>query len=335
MGSKENQINVLVTGGGGFIGSALVHELAGLKYRVTSFSRGDYPELTKIGVKVIKGDLADRNAVLKACEDIDVVFHVAAKAGITGSHKDYYSVNVAGTENIVYACKAKNVRWLIYTSSGSVVFDGNSIEGSDESLPYPSKPLSHYTATKAIAEQIILKANSPSLKTLALRPHCVYGPGDNHLLPQIINQARNGKLRQIGNGKNLIDVSYIDNVVSAHIKAFQAIRENPDVPGKAFFITNGEPVLLWDFLNMMLEVSGLERLRRSVPVWVAFLLAMLTEALHRIIFRSGEPGITRFLVHELSQSHWFDISSARNLLKYNPVISNEEGLKRIAEQEIS
>ncbi|HUX57385.1 MAG TPA: NAD-dependent epimerase/dehydratase family protein [Bacteroidales bacterium] len=326
-------MKALVTGGGGFIGSALVHALIKRSFRVTSFSRADYPELKKIGAEVKRGDLSDMNAVLNACEGMDIVFHVAAKAGTAGDYKNYYMTNVTGTENIIHACNVNNIKRLIYTSSASVVFDGKSIEGSNESLPYPSRPLSYYTATKAIAEQLILKANSSSLKTLALRPHIVYGPGDNHLFPRIIQQAKTGKLRQIGDGKNLIDVSYIDNVVAAHLNAAQAIKENPEVAGKAYFITNGEPVLLWDFLNRILAISDLEPLKKSFPTWAALLFSALTEALHKTILINREPMLTRFLVRELSRSHWFDISSARRLLNYNPVVSNIEGLKKLTNKQ--
>jgi len=329
MGCKENQINALVTGGGGFIGSALVLALLRKGYRVTCFSRNNYPDLIKIGVKIIIGDLSDITSVLNACAGIDIVFHVAAKAGISGTYKDYYTTNVKGTENVVHSCQTNNIRWLVYTSSASVVFDGNDIEGSDETLPYPSHPLSYYTATKALAEQIILRANSPDLKTIALRPHLVYGIGDNHLFPGIIRQAEKGKLRLIGNAKNKIDVTYIDNVVAAHINAIQAIKDNPEVSGRAFFITNGEPVLLWDFLNKILEASGLQPVSKSIPVWFALILSIITETLHKTIIKNREPALTRFLVKELTRSHWFDISNARKLLNYNPGISNIEGLKKI------
>ena len=327
-------MNALVTGGGGFIGSALVHELVKRGFRVTSFSRNDYPALRKIGVDVKMGDISDSNSVIKACEDIDIIFHVAAKAGIAGYYRDYYRANVTGTTNIIDACKKYNIKYLIYTSSASVVFNGKNIEGSDESLPYPSRPVSHYTATKAMSEQLVLQSNSPLLRTLSLRPHLVYGPGDNHLFPRIISMAKTGRLRRIGDGKNVIDVSYIDNVVSAHINAAQAMISNPEAAGKAYFITNGEPVLLWEFLNKMLEISGLEPLRKRAPVWTAFFFSLLAEVFHKIFIKNQVPILTRFLVSELTRSHWFDIRKARRLLNYNPEISNIEGLKKMSEYSI-
>jgi 2-alkyl-3-oxoalkanoate reductase len=311
-------MKALVTGGGGFIGSALVHELVKRGFSVTSLSRGDYPELRHIGVIIKRGDLTDKDAVLNACDGMDIVFHVAAKAGFWGSYKEYYSTNVLGTENIVSACREKKINWLIYTSSASVVFNGTDIEGSDESLPYPCNPLSHYIATKALSEKYVLNANSDSLKTIALRPHIVLGPGDKHLVPRIIALAKAGKLRRIGNGKNKTDISYIDNVVMAHLCAAEAIRNNPDAPGKAYFISDGEPVFLWDHINIILKIEGLNPVTKAIPERAAYIFSALLEFFFNILMIKKDPRMTRFLVRELSRSHWFDISAARKMLDYNP-----------------
>jgi len=327
-------MKALVTGGGGFIGSALTHALLKKGCDVTSFSRGDYPGLRESGIRTLRGDLSDLNIVMESTENVDSVFHVAAKAGISGCYSDYYSTNVTGTANIIKACRKNNVKYLIYTSSASVVFNGADINGTDESLPYPVNPLSYYTATKAMAEKLVLEADSPSLRTLSLRPHLVYGTGDNHLFPRIRKQSESGRLRQIGNGRNLIDVSYIDNVIAAHLNAAEALASNPEASGKAYFITNGEPVLLWDFLNEMLRMSGLKPVSKSIPVWAASAFAVLDEVIHKTIIRNREPFLTRFLVSELSLSHWFDISRARSLLSYNPMISNIEGLKETHRVEV-
>jgi 2-alkyl-3-oxoalkanoate reductase len=316
-------MKALVTGGGGFIGCALVSELVRRGFSVTSFSRSNYPELLKVGVTVKNGDLTDLDAVLGACDGIDIVFHVAAKAGIWGSYKEYYSTNVLGTENIVRACREKEVKWLIYTSSASVVFSGSDIEGSNESLPCPSRPLSHYSATKALAEKYVLNADSAQLKTIALRPHIVLGEGDKHLVPRIIAQAKEGKLRRIGNGKNKIDITYIDNVVMAHLCAAEAIKSNPEASGKAYFISNGEPVYLWDHINLILKDAGIKPVTKSVPENVAYFFSALTEFFYKILIIKKEPRLTRFLVRELSRSHWFNISAARKMLGYKPEKQNK------------
>jgi nucleoside-diphosphate-sugar epimerase len=314
-------MKALVTGGGGFIGSALVNELVKRGYYVTSYSRGDYPELRKIGVVIKRGDISNREAVLDACEGIDIVFHVAAKAGTWGSYKDYYNINVKGTENIIDACREKKIKWLIYTSSASVVLDRSDIKGSDESLPYPSRPLSNYTATKAKAERNVLKANSSSLKTMALRPHIVLGPGDKHFVPGILEQAGKGKLKQIGDGRNIVDIAHISNVVAAHLCAAIAIQNDPEVAGKVFFVTDGEPVNLWDHINIILQNAGLDPVKKSVTEKAALVISFLTELTYHIFGIKKEPRLTRFLVQELSRSHWFDITAACKLLGYNPVKS--------------
>lgn len=322
-------MNALVTGGGGFIGSALAKELLKMGYGVTSFSRNDYPELRQIGISVKRGDISDPESVSQACEGIDIMFHVAAKAGVWGSYNDYFKTNVGGTENIINACRNKNVRWLVFTSSASVVFSGNEILGGDESIAYPRSPVSYYTATKSLAEQSVLRADSPSLKTIALRPHIVIGPGDNHLVPRLMERARNGKLIQVGDGRNLVDLSYIDNVIKAHICAAQAIMSKPDVSGKAYFISNGEPVLLWDVINEILKGTGMVPVSRSISKKNAYFLSILTESLYRALNIKKEPVLTRFLVQELSMSHWFRIDSAREFLDYIPDVTNQESINRL------
>lgn len=324
-------MNVLITGGGGFIGSALARELVKRGDHAASFSRGDYPHLRRLGIETVRGDLSDREAILKACAGRTVVFHVAAKAGIWGSRREYYQANVQGTENVVRACQIQGVDRLILTSSASVVFDGSNIEGGNESLPYPTRPMSHYTATKAIAEQCVIAANTSKLKTLSLRPHLVWGPGDRHIIPGIIARARAGRMRRIGNGDHLVDTTYIDNAVAAHISAAETMAQYPGVTGKAYFISNGEPVLLMEFINSILKSVSLPPIRKHAPVKTALAVAGLLEFVYKGFGIKTEPPITRFLVHELSTTHWFNISAARESLGYKPKITMHEGMKRLAE----
>lgn len=322
-------MNVLVTGGGGFIGSSLIRELVKRNYRITSFSRGDYPELINMGIIPKRGDLSDKEAVIDACDGMDMVFHVASLAGMWGPYMDYYRTNVTGTSNIVEACKIKNIKGLVYTSTSSVVFNGHDIENGDESLPYSKSSISHYISTKALAEEIVLSANSPGLKTIALRPHIVIGPGDNHLIPRIIERAKKGQLRQIGDGKNLVDITCSHNAAIAHVCAMDSVINNPVAAGKAYFISNGEPVNLWDVINMILTGSGLEPVRKSISVNTALALSSAAERIGKILRIKKEPVLTRFAVYELSKSHWFNISPARELLKYSPEISNQESIDMV------
>lgn len=321
---------VLVTGGGGFLGRAIVEHLLSAGYAVRSYARGDYPELRQRGVKVIRGDLNDLDAVQRACDGCAVVFHNAAKAGFWGDHESFYGPNVTGTQNILAACGRAGVGRLVFTSSASVVFGDADMEGVDESVPYPSHPRSPYTATKAEAERLVLAADSsPALRTISLRPHLIWGPGDTQIIPRILAQARAGKIMRVGAGKNIVDTTYIDNAAAAHLLAAAALKDNRHASGRAYFISNGEPVNLWDFVNRILAMAGIPPVRRGIPKSLAVLLGGMIEKIHLALNLSGEPRMTSFLAEELATSHWFDISAARRELKYEPQVSMEEGLRRL------
>jgi nucleoside-diphosphate-sugar epimerase len=324
-------MNALVTGGSGFIGSALIRRLTVLGCRVAGFSRTGRPAYGKVDAEMIRGDLTDPGSIMRACSGREIVFHTAAKAGVWGPYRDYYNANVRGTENVVKACVDNGVRTLIFTSSASVVFDGTDIEGKDESLPYPERPHSHYTATKAASERCILQANSKKLRTLSLRPHLVWGQGDTHIIPGILKRAKSGKLRRIGSKNPLIDTTYIDNAVSAHIQAAHAINDNPErVSGKAYFISNGEPLPLWDFINRILKAAGIPPVHIRVSEFAAVAAANIMECIYKGLRIKAEPPLIPFVVKELRTAHWFDITSARQNLGYHMEISIEEGLKRLA-----
>ena len=191
-------MKALVTGGGGFLGAAIVRGLLARGTAVRSFSRQSYPALDALGVEQVQGDIADTAAVTAAARGCGVVFHVAAKPGIWGDYAGYHRTNVVGTSSVIAACRAAGVQRLIYTSSPSVVFDGRDMEGVDESVPYPAHYEAHYPRTKALAEQAVIAANDAQLATVSLRPHLIWGPGDNHLLPRMVARARAGQLRRIG-----------------------------------------------------------------------------------------------------------------------------------------
>ena len=320
----------LVTGGGGFLGSAIVRRLLDEDWIVRSFSRGKYPELLAAGVDCRRGDLADREAVAGAVAGCDVVFHVGAKAGIWGAYREYYEANVSGTENVLAACREHAVGRLIYTSSPSVVHGGGAIEGGDESLPYPDHFEAPYPETKAMAEQAVLASNGQSLATVALRPHLIWGPRDNHLVPKIIARARAGKLKLVGDGSNIVDTVYIDNAAQAHVSACERLEPAAACAGRAYFITNGEPRPLRQIIEGMLRAAGLPTELRSVPMGLAVAAGKTLEIAHRLVAPHREPMMTAFLARQLGTAHWFDISAARRDLGYEPSISLDEGFDRLA-----
>ena len=319
--------NVLVTGGGGFLGGAIVRLLQKRGDAVRSFSRSVYTELETLGVEQIQGDISDQHAVEQAVKGMDLVFHVAAKPGIWGDYSEYYQTNVTGTVNVISACIKHKVARLVYTSSPSVVFNGTDMEGIDESTPYPAGFHAHYPATKALAEQLVVEAAGKGLLTIILRPHLIWGPRDNHLVPRIIKRAK--RLVRVGNGRNLVDTIFIDNAAEAHVAAADRLEINPGLSGKIYFISQDEPMPAWDIINGILKAAGLEPVQRSIPHKMAWLIGALLECVYKIFNLKGEPQMTRFLADGLATAHWFDISAAKKDLGYAPRISTEEGLRRL------
>lgn len=325
-------MRALVTGGGGFLGKALCQALLARGVAVRSLSRGSYPELTAIGVECAPGDLADAAMVSAAVAGCDVVFHVAAKAGVWGPYAEYHRANVLGTENVIAACRQQGVQQLIYTSSPSVVYSGHDEAGIDESTPYPEHYLTNYPQTKAIAERAVLAANSPTLATVSLRPHLIWGPGDNHLLPRLIERAKAGRLRRVGSGTNRVDTTYIDNAVSAHLAAWDRLQPRAACAGRAYFIANDEPWPLWDLINRMLACADEPPVHRTISPSLAYGIGAILEGAYRLLGRNEEPPMTRFVARQLSTDHWYDLTAAKRDLGYAPAVTVEEGLRRLRER---
>ncbi|MFM9970350.1 MAG: NAD-dependent epimerase/dehydratase family protein [Burkholderiales bacterium] len=322
-------MKALVTGGGGFLGLAIVRGLLARGIEVFSFSRSSYPSLTNLGVTQHRGDLTDAAALSAAASGVQVVFHVAAKPGIWGDDDEYYQTNVIGTKNVIAACREHGITKLVYSSSPSVVFDGRDMQGVDESVPYPAHYEAAYPRTKALAEQMVRAANDATLATVSLRPHLIWGPGDNHLLPRLVARARAGQLARIGSRPNLIDTIYIDNAADAHLLAAERLAPGSPIAGKVYFISNGEPLPMWEMVNRLLAAAGAPPVTRSVPTGLAMALAHGFEFIHRLLRKSSDPRLTRFVVSEMSTAHWFDIGAARRDLGYIPKISVAEGLERL------
>jgi nucleoside-diphosphate-sugar epimerase len=325
-------MKVLVTGGGGFLGGAIVRLLRQRGDSVRSMTRSAYPWLDELGVEQSLGDLADPAAVERAVAGCDAVVHTAAKAGMWGRHADFFGTNVTGTENVIAACKKHGVRKLVHTSTPSVVHSGGDIENGNESLPYPRHFDAYYPETKALAEKAVLAANGPDLATVALRPHLIFGPGDPHLIPRVVAKAREGKLRRIGARPIKVDVTVIDNAAEAHLNAIDRLDVGAACAGKAYFISNGEPVELWGFIDRVLAEAGLPPVSRRVSAWKARLAGRVLEWTYWLLRLPGEPPMTRFVAVQMSTAHWYDISAARRDLGYEPKVSVEEGLRSLGER---
>lgn len=323
-------MQTLVTGGGGFLGLYIVEQLLQQGHAVRVFCRGQYPALKALDVPTIQGDLRDAGAVESACRGVEAVFHTAAVPGIWGDWAMYHSINTEGTRNVITGCQRHGVARLIYTSSPSVVFDGSDHVDADESLPYPTTWLCHYPHSKALAEQAVLAANKEgSLRTVSLRPHLIWGPRDNHLIPRLIQKARSGRLRRIGDGTNIVSVAYVENAAAAHVQAELSLRKSSNAAGKAYFINERDAVNLWDWINLLLAKTGLPPVEKSISKAAATRIGAVLEGAWRLLRLGGEPPMTRFVAAQLAGSHSYTIAAAERDLGYTPICSTEEGLQRL------
>jgi len=334
----RNILPVFITGASGFIGGKLTERLLTEGREVRALSRRALPDLERIGAKILIGDLENTAVLHQGCEGAGTVFHVAGRVGVWGPPDDFFRVNVQGTRNILAACRDAKVPRLVYTSSPSVVYNGGDLRNVNESAPLCTQAPCAYPTSKAAAEREVLTAHSAELATVALRPHLVWGPGDKNLLPRIIALARAGKLKIIGPGRNRVDITHITNVVDAHLLAEAALSAGTGAPpprteagppnypgGRAYFITNGEPVFLWDWINEVLHGVGAPEIKSHVPLPVAYAAGGAFETIWRLFGRTGEPPMTRFIAKEMATDHWFDISAAKRDLGYHPRITVAQG----------
>ena len=347
--------HAFVTGAGGFLGKAICLRLLAAGIKVTGFARGHYPELEALGVVMLQGDLVNKDLLQQAMQGCDIVFHVASKAGVWGDRDSYFCPNVKGAANVIAACKALKIDKLVYTSTPSVTFAGQDESGIDESTPYATRFLNHYAHSKAIAEKMMLDANqvgdmplenpdvtqvssqvttqataSYALKTVALRPHLIWGPGDPHLVPRVLSRGRLGKLKLVGREDKLVDTIYIDNAAYAHVlAALELCQAKPKCQGKAYFLSNDEPITMAEMINLILACDALPPVTKRVPQSVAYVAGAVLESVHYLLKKQEEPMMTRFVARQLSCSHYFDISAAKRDLGYRALVTIDEGMCRL------
>jgi len=320
---------VLVTGGGGFLGQAIVERCLLRGYEVRVIGRQPLPKSIADKVDFRRGNLADQKFVQSTVQGCDYIFHVAAKAGIWGKWEDYVESNLTGTYHLINAARVFEVKAFIYTSTPSVVFTGGSFNGANEELPYGKNWLCAYAETKAAAEKMVLTAASPHLRVCALRPHLIWGPGDHHLFPRIIASARSGKLKMVGDGNNKVDVTHVDTAANVHLQALDALLAGK-ANGKAYFISEGTPVKLWEFVNRLLIGADIRPVTKKISLRRAYTLGAIFETIWTLFKLKGEPPMTRFVAVELAKDHWFDVSAAQKDLGLKPAHNTWTALDALA-----
>lgn len=317
-------MRILVTGASGLLGRCVAAGLLSGGHEIVTFqrSRSQVP-----GVLDLQGSVTDAAAVHSAVRGIDAIVHLAAKVSLAGARAQFDAINVMGTRTLVDAASAEGVKRFVMVSSPSVAGDGASIIGDDARPADPQRARGDYARTKASAELIALEADSPGLQVVAVRPHLVWGPGDTQLVARIVDRARRGRLPLLGSGAALIDTTYSETAASGIIAALEQIEH---VHGNRYVITNGEPRPVAEMIAGICRSAGVKPPAWRIPAGLARAAGSVIEVAWRIRPGTDEPPMTRFLAEQLSTSHWFDQRRTRADLRWEPPVTLDEGLVRLA-----
>lgn len=316
-------MKALITGATGFLGGALTRRLKSMGWEVTASGRNPakLDQLEREGVRTIQLDITQKDEMTTACKEQEIIFHCAAFPSPWGNYEKFYQANVIGTRNVVQACEANKVKRLIHVSTPSIYFDYKSRTDVKENDPLPY-PVSNYAATKLLAEEEIDKGFANGLATISIRPRALFGPGDTVIFPRLIPRLQTGRLPILGDGENIVDLTYIENVVDALLLC----AESPtNTLGKKYNISNGEPVKIWELIERICAELNLPKPKRKISYHVANAVATTLELLYGLIPTHPEPPLTRISVSMLANSTTLNISAAKNELGYQPKVSVDEG----------
>lgn len=325
---------ILVIGGAGYLGRNLALALAQRGDRVRIFDRHvpnhavcDHPN-----VECVVGDLRNPGDVRRAVAGCKTVFHTASMiCALTiaprALRQQVEAVNVRGTRNVLDACLAHGVERLVYTSSINVV--PVPTDGGDETTAYHLGRLADlYSRTKATAERMVLATDGArGLRTCALRPGGIYGPGEEHHFPRFIKELKAGKMIVgLGDGKTRADNIYIDDLVASHVHAADRLGEGTRIGGQAYFITDGEPRHYFEFFRPAVEGLGHKMPRVNLPGPVLIGLAWVSEVVH--LAGGPWPFTTVMEAQKLVQENWVHIDRTRRDLEWEPLVNHAEGMSR-------
>lgn len=322
---------VLVTGASGLLGRSVAQRLVDLGYEVTTLQRSSS---AVPGAREVRGSLSDPEAVEQAVAGQHAVIHMAAKVSVSGRHEEFVEVNIRGTERLLEAAWQAGADHVLHVSSPSVAHGGSSLVGEGAGPADPEHAEGSYARTKAEAELIAEAYGAAGMNVLIIRPHLVWGPGDGQLTRRIVARARSGRLPILGSGAALVDTLYIDNAVDAFVAG---LRRLPAIHGQRLVLTNGEPRPIGELLMGIAEAGGAKRPRLRVAPGVAKAAGLAVEKIWAAAGRvaempgDGEPPMTKFLAEQLSTAHWFDQRRTREALDWEPSVSIDQGLERLAE----
>lgn len=318
-------MKVLVTGASGFLGRAVATRIADAGHEVTTLQRRPSGVT---GARDIAGSVTDPSIVRTAVEGQDAVVHLAAKVSLAGDPAEFTRVNIDGTRELLEAATAAGVTRFVQVSSPSVAHVGHALVGVGAERADPEGTHGHYARTKAAGELLALSYDAPGFAVVAVRPHLVWGPGDPQLVARIVDRARRRRLPILDKGAALIDSTYVDNAADAMLAALERAQE---AHGRALVITNGEPRPVAELLGGMCRAAGVPAPSWSVPSSVARAAGSVVERIWAWRRREDEPPMTRFLAEQLSTAHWFDQRETREILNWEPRVSIDEGLARLAD----
>lgn len=319
-------MKALITGATGFLGGALTHRLHGMGWEVTALGRNPAKlnELEDAGMNPIRADISKKSELTEVFKGQEIVFHCAALPSPWGNFEKFYQANVIGTRNVVQACLENKVKRLMYVSTPSIYFDYNSRVGVKEDDPLP-EPISHYARTKLLAEEEVDKGSAQGLAVVSIRPRAIFGEGDTVIFPRLIPRLRSGRLPILGDGENIVDLTYIQNVVDALLLCAESPK---NTLGKKYSISNGEPIKIWKLIERICDELGYPHPSRKVSYKTANTVASALEFIYSLIPYSPEPPLTRLSVSMMANSSTVDISAAKNELGYQPKVSIEAGVGR-------
>jgi len=323
-------VKVLVTGTGSLLLGGIASELVRRGDDVVCLQRRPSAFIGHQNAHEVLADICDAEAVAAAAHGCDAIIHGAARVGIVGSQKEFYETNVIGTSNILQAAELHNISRLVFVSTPSVAHTGDSLIGAPAGEAEIGRSRSYYAESKAIAERTVLNARNEHLAVVAVRPHLVWGPGDTQLVGRIVDRAASGRLAVIGTGDALVDSTYIDNAISAHVAALDALHIGSACDGKAYVVSNGEPRTVNELMRSMCESAGIPFEPRHVSLALGIRLGSLIERLWPLM-RSSEPPLTRFVAEQLGTAHWFDQRAVQQDLGWTPQVSLDEGFQRLTQ----